>query len=144
MTPVNGQDPPAVRSRLFDPDQELQDVPAAELLAVTADTHESVLRRGRALMELGRRASADTVLLAQAADLIRDPANQRLITIGAVTVSQLGAAGLIAGGSKPAADLARELAAEWPPGQQTDFAWLIASATSPHSHRTEPPDPACA
>lgn len=34
---------------------------------------ESVLRRVRALMELGRRASSDTVLLLEVADMIRDP-----------------------------------------------------------------------
>jgi hypothetical protein len=84
-------------------------------------------------MELGRRASSDAALLPQAAALIGDPANQRLTTVGTVTISQLGAAGLIAGGSQPAAALARDLAAQWPVYQQADFAWLIASATTPSS-----------
>jgi hypothetical protein len=88
-----------------------------------------VLSRGRALLELGRRASGDVTLLPLAAALIRDPASQRVTVVGAVTVSQLGAAGLIAGGGGPAAALARELAARWPPGQQADFAWLVAGAT---------------
>jgi hypothetical protein len=123
----SGQDPSGAPGRLFDPDPELQDLPSAQLLAMVAATGRSVLRRGRALMELGRRASSDTMLLQQTAALIRDPANQRSITAGTVTVSQLGAAGLIAGGSEPAAALARELAAQWPPGERSDFAWLISS-----------------
>jgi hypothetical protein len=95
---------------------------------MVATARESVLRRGRALMEPGRRASADAALLRQVAAMIRDPVNRRLITVGTASVSQLGTAGLLAGGSGPAAALARELAAEWPAGEQTDFAWLMTSA----------------
>jgi hypothetical protein len=75
---------------------------------------ESVLRRGRAVMELGRCAADDPALLTEVAALIRDPANRRLITVGPVSVSQLGAAGLVAAGAEPTTTLARELAAEWP------------------------------
>lgn len=73
-------------------------------------TSESVLRRGRALMELDRRASGDTALLHQVAALIRDPDNRRLITAGTVSVSQLGTAGLVAG----AANRRRSWPGSWP------------------------------
>jgi hypothetical protein len=89
---------------------------------------ESVLRRGRAVMELGRRAADDPALLTEVAALIRDPPNRRLITIGPVSVSQLGTAGLVAAGAEPATALARELAAEWPPADQSDFARLMTSS----------------
>jgi hypothetical protein len=78
-------------------------------------------------MELGRRASEDTALLPDVALMIRDVGNRRRITIGAVSVSQLGTAGLLAGGGAAAA-LARELAAEWPAGERSDFEWLVASS----------------
>jgi hypothetical protein len=48
---------------LFDPDQELQDLPLDELSAMAAAAREFVLHRGRALVELGRRASSDVALL---------------------------------------------------------------------------------
>ena len=75
------------------------------------------------------------------AALIRDPANRRLITIGPVSVSQLGTAGLVAAGSEPASALARGLAAEWPPGDQSDFARLMTSSGAawppPPAHKTK-------
>ena len=82
-------------------------------MAIVPRTSESVLRRGRALVEPGRRSSGDTTLLQQVAGIIRDPGNRRLFTVGTASVSQLGTAGLIVGGGAPAAALARELAAEW-------------------------------
>jgi hypothetical protein len=91
---------------------------------------ESVLRRGQALMELGRRATSDTALLHQVADMIRDPENGRLIAVGTVPLSQLGTAVLIAGGGEPAAALAYELAAEWEAGERSDFAWLMKAQGS--------------
>jgi hypothetical protein len=94
-------------------------------------TSESVLRRGRALIELGRRSAGDTTLLQQVADIIRDPENRRLITVGTASVSQLGTAGLIAGGGAPAAALARELAAEWTSRERSGFAWLMRSSGIP-------------
>jgi hypothetical protein len=92
---------------------------------------ESVLRSGRALMELARRASGDTALLQQVADLIRDPENRRLITVGTASISQLGTAGLIGGGSQPAAELARRLAAEWTADERSDLEWLMRSSRNP-------------
>jgi hypothetical protein len=97
-----------------------------ELLAMVPSARVSVLRRGRALMELGRRASFDTALLEEVAVMVRHAGNRRLITVGTVSVSQLGTAGLLAGGGGPAAALAWELAAEWPAGERDDFEWLMA------------------
>jgi hypothetical protein len=73
---------------------------------------ESVLRRARAAMELGRRTADDPALLTEVAALMRDPANRRLMTIGPASVSQLGAAGPVAAGAEPTTALTRELAAE--------------------------------
>ena len=123
-----GDEPPGAPRPLLSPDPEFQELGTGELLAMVPRAAESVLRRGRALMELGRRASGDPALLADVAAMIRDPGNRRLITIGTVSVSQLGTAGLIAGGSEPAAMLARELAAEWPAAEQADLAWLLTGA----------------
>jgi len=50
---------------------------------------ESVLRRGRAKMEPGRRALADAALLQQVAGMIGDAEDRRLTTVGAVSISQL-------------------------------------------------------
>ena len=122
-----GDEPFQAPRHLFDPDPEFRELDTTGLLAMVRPA-ESVLRSGRTLMELGRRASSDTALLHQVAAMIRDPRNRRLIAVGTASVSQLGTAGLIAGGGEPAAALARELAAEWPAGERADFAWLMTSS----------------
>jgi hypothetical protein len=53
-----GDEPPGPPRGLFDPDPEFRGLETSELLAMVPRTGESVLRRGRALMELGRRASS--------------------------------------------------------------------------------------
>ena len=120
--------PTAAPSGFLAPDPAFQKLDTADLLAMVPRDSESVLRRGRAVMELGRRAAADPALQTEVASLIRDPSNRRLITIGTVSVSQLGTAGLVAAGGEPATALARELAAEWPPADQSDFALLMTSS----------------
>lgn len=97
-----GDEPLQVPHGLSDPDQEFGERDTKELLAMVPCRSESVLRRGRALMKLGRRASSDTALLPRVAGMIRDPGNRRLITIGAASICQIGTAGLIAGGGGPA------------------------------------------
>lgn len=123
-----GDEPPAVPGGLLAPDPELRELGTGELLAMAGSARVSVLRRGRALLELGRRASFDTALLSDVAVMVRDPGNRGLMTVGAVSVSQLGTAGLVAGGGGPAAALARELAAEWTAGERADFEWLMTSS----------------
>jgi hypothetical protein len=113
---------------LLDPDLEFQDLDIDELRVMASRESESVLRRGRALMELGRRASGDTALLQEVADMIRAPENKRLITVGTTSISQLGAAGLVAGGGARAYALARELAQDWRANERSDFAWLMRSS----------------
>ena len=120
--------PPQAPHSLLDPDPEFRALDTGELMAMAVRAGESVLRRGRALMELGRRASSDQPLLEEVARMIRDPGNRQLITVGTVSVSQLGTAGLLAGGGTPAAALAREVAAQWPAGERSDFAWLMKNA----------------
>ena len=115
-------------SNLLDPDLEFQDLSINELRAMVSRDSESVLRRGRAMMELGRRASSDTALLQEVADMIRAPENRRLITIGTTSISQLGTAGLVAGGGETALALARELVGEWQTDERSDFAWLMRSS----------------
>jgi hypothetical protein len=110
---------------LLDPDLVFQDLNDDELRVIASRNSESVLRRGRAIMELGRRASSNEGLLQEVADMIRDAENRQLITVGATSVSQLGAAGLVAGGSKRALALAKELVGEWQRTEQSDFAWLM-------------------
>lgn len=117
-----GDEPLEAPRGLFDPDLEFRELGTDELVAMVARRSESVLRRGRALMELGRRASSDTALRHQVADMIRDPENGRLIAVGTVSVPQMGTAGLIAGDGEPAAALAQELAAEWAADERADFA----------------------
>jgi hypothetical protein len=57
-----------------------------------------------------------------------------------VSVSQLGTAGLVAAGGEPTTALARELAAELPPADQSDFARLMTSSGAawppPPAHKT--------
>jgi len=113
---------------LLDPDREFQDLDIDELRVMVSRDNESVLRRGRALTELGRRASSDPALLQEVADMIRAPENRRLITVGTTSISQLGTAGLVAGGGEKALALARELAAEWQASERSDFGWLMRSS----------------
>jgi hypothetical protein len=120
-------EPAAPPCGLLAPDPAFQKLDTAELLAMVPCDAESVLRRGRAVMELGRRAADNPPLLTEVAALIRDPANRRLIT-GPVSVSQLGTAGLVAADAEPTTALARELAAEWPPAGQSDFARLMTDS----------------
>ena len=47
---------------------------------------ESVLRRGWAIMELGRRASRGAILLQEVAEMIRAPENRRLITVATTSI----------------------------------------------------------
>jgi hypothetical protein len=115
-------------SNLLDPDLGLQDLNTDDLRVITSRSSESVLRRGRAMMELGRRASGDDSLLNEVADMIRSPENRQLRTVGTTSVSQLGAAGLVAGGSERAHALATELVREWQDDEQSDFAWLMRSS----------------
>jgi hypothetical protein len=83
----------------------------AELLAMVPCAAESVLRRGRAVMELGRRAADDPALLTEVAALIRDPANRRLITSARCPSPSRERPGL----SPPAANRQRPWPANWPP-----------------------------
>jgi hypothetical protein len=115
-------------SNLLDPDLEFQDLNVDELRVLVSRSSESVLRRGRAIMELGRRASSDAVLLQELADMIRAPENRRLMTVGTTSISQLGTAGLVAGGSEGSLALATELVGEWQRDEQSDFAWLMRSS----------------
>ena len=113
---------------LLDPDLEFRDLNINELRVMVSRNGESVLRRGRAMMELGRRASGDTTLLHEVAELIRAPENRQLITVGTTSISQLGTAGLVAGGGETALALARELVEEWQNDERSDFAWLMRSS----------------
>ena len=105
-----GDEPPAAPDGLLAPDPQFRELDTSELLDLVPSARVPVLRRGRALLELGRRASDDTALLPDVAAMIRDPGNRRLITVGAVSVSQLGTAGLLAGGGEPV----MVLAGSWP------------------------------
>ena len=115
-------------NNLLDPDPEFQELDVSELRSIMSRNNESVLRRGRAMMELGRRASSDPALLQEVSGMIRARENRQLMTVGTTSVSQLGTAGLIAGGSKKAVDLAAELVQEWHQDEQSDFAWLMKSS----------------
>ena len=115
-------------SNLLDPDPEFQELNISELRSIMSRNNESVLRRGRAMMELGRRASSDPALLQEVSGMVRARENRQLMTVGTTSVSQLGTAGLIAGGSKKAVDLAAELVQEWHRDEQSDFAWLMKSS----------------
>lgn len=115
-------------NNLLDPDPEFQELNISELRSMMSRNNESVLRRGRAMMELGRRASSDPALLQEVSGMIRAQENRQLMTVGTTSVSQLGTAGLIAGGSKKAIDLAAELVQEWHQDEQSDFAWLMKSS----------------
>jgi hypothetical protein len=115
-------------NNLLDPDPEFQELDISELRSIMSRNNESVLRRGRAMMELGRRASSDPALLQEVSGMIRARENRQLMTVGTTSVSQLGTAGLIAGGSKKAIDLAAELVQEWHRDEQSDFAWLMKSS----------------
>ena len=115
-------------SNLLDPDLEFRELNIDELRVIADSNSGSVLRRGRAVMELGRRASDDAALLQEVADMIRAPENTQLMTVGTTSVSQLGVAGLVAGGSERALTLASKLAGEWQHDAQSDFAWLMRSS----------------
>ena len=115
-------------NNLLDPDPEFQELNVSELRSMMSRNNESVLRRGRAMMELGRRASSDPALLQEVSGMIRARENRQLMTVGTTSVSQLGTAGLIAGGSQKAIDLAVELVQEWHRDEQSDFAWLMKSS----------------
>lgn len=115
-------------NNLLDPDPEFQELNISVLRSMMSRNNESVLRRGRAMMELGRRASSDPALLQEVSGMIRAQENRQLMTVGTTSVSQLGTAGLIAGGSKKAIDLAAELVQEWHRDEQSDFAWLMKSS----------------
>lgn len=115
-------------ANLLDRDSEFRDLHVDVLQVMVSRSSESVLRRGRALMELGHRASGDRALLQVVAGMIRAPENRRLITVGTVSVSPLGTAELVAGGGETSRTLARELAAEWQAGERSDFAWLMRSS----------------
>ena len=110
---------------LLDPDLEYRDLNVDDLRVMASGGGESVLRRGRAMMELGRRASCDAVLLREVAEMIRSPQNRRIKTAGSTSISQLGTAGLVADGSETAVALAAELVGEWRRDEQSDFAWLM-------------------
>jgi hypothetical protein len=113
---------------LLDPDLEFRELNVDELRTIVSRSGESVLRRGRAMMELGRRAPRDAALLQEVTGMIRAPEYRRLMTVGTTSISQLGAAGLVADGGETAVALAAELVGEWQSDEQSDFAWLMRSS----------------
>jgi hypothetical protein len=113
---------------LLDPDLEFRALDIDELRVMVSRSGESVLRRGRTMMELGGRASREAALLQEVAEMIRAYENRLLMTVGTTSISQLGTAGLVADGSKTAVALAAELVGEWQPDEQSDFAWLMRSS----------------
>jgi hypothetical protein len=115
-------------SNLLDVDPEFSALDPGDLRALVSRNNESVLRRGRAIMELARRASTDVSLLNEVANIVRAPEYRQLRTVGTTSVAQLGTAGLVAGGGERAIALARKLASEWDAGEQSDFAWLMRSS----------------
>jgi hypothetical protein len=74
---------------LLDPDPEFRDLDIDELRVMVSRGGESVLRRGRAMMGLGRRASRDAALLQEVAEMIRAAENRRLVTVGTTSMSWL-------------------------------------------------------
>jgi hypothetical protein len=58
-----GDEPPEALRGLLAPDPEFRDLSTDRLLAMASGTSESVLRSGRAMIELGRPASGDITLL---------------------------------------------------------------------------------
>lgn len=110
---------------LLDPDREFGGLGLGQLMEIMSETREGILRRGRALMELGRRASSEPALLEQVATFITDPSNRQAVIMGTFTISQAGAAGLVSGGAPEAVSRAKQLVDEWSPEEQSDFAWLM-------------------
>jgi hypothetical protein len=126
---------------LLAPDPAFQKLDTAELLAMVPRATESVLRRGRAAMELGRRAADDPALLTEVAALIRDPANRRLMTTGPVSGLPAGNGRARRRGQRAGIGAGPRTAAEWPPGDQSDFARLMTSSGAawppPPAHKTK-------
>ena len=85
---------------LLGPDPEFRDLNNDDLRVMVSSGGESVLRRGRAMMELGRWAFGDPAMLREVAKMIRAPEKRRLITVGNTSVPQLGMAGLVGHGSE--------------------------------------------
>jgi hypothetical protein len=74
-----GDEPPEALRGLLAPNPEFRDLSTDRLLVMASGTSASVLRRGRAMIELGRPAFGDITLLREVAALIGDPNNMRLM-----------------------------------------------------------------
>ena len=116
-------------NNLLDPDPEFQELNISVLRSMMSRNNESVLRRGRAMMELGRRASSDPALLKEAQKRGDQFIASEMFVLA--LADDKGEAGRLlkeAGGSKKAIDLAAELVQEWHRDEQSDFAWLMKSS----------------
>ena len=112
---------------LFDADPEMAALDLSALRALVSDDRQGVTRKGRALLELGRRTSSRPELLAEVNGYIRDPAHEQAVVMGTVTVAQMGLAGLVASRSPESIRQAEALAAEAGPHGEQDLRWVITA-----------------
>jgi hypothetical protein len=88
---------------------------------------EGLLQRARALYELARRSGEDENLLGQVVFEISKPANKNIRTVGLVTVSYLGVAGLLESGTESTRIAAQELISNWLEPDRTDLIHFLES-----------------
>ncbi len=73
-----------------------------------------LFERGRALFILGRRSSQDENLILRVVEEITDSKNRNARTVGTVSISFLGIAGLLEAGTSNAQEAVQKLLETWP------------------------------
>jgi hypothetical protein len=112
---------------LFDSDPEMATVDVTALRDIVTTPTKRVTDRGRALLELGRRTRTRPDLREEVVRYVRDEGNANSVTIGTITVSQLGLAGLVASGSPESIRQAKVIAGETGPHGEEDLRRLVRS-----------------
>jgi hypothetical protein len=115
------------RGLFFELDPEMAALDLSALRDLVSDQGRGVTFRGRALLELGRRTRTLPELLPEVSRYVRDEANNKAVAIGAITVSQMGLAGLVASRSSESIRQAETLAREAALHGEEDLRWLVTA-----------------
>lgn len=90
----------------------------------------SFFEKSRAVTELARRSGQEVELLDLVIDVIYNPNNMKARTVGLVSVSYLGVAGLIEANTSLTLKIAKELIKKWPEPDRSDLIAFLESAYS--------------
>jgi predicted lipid-binding transport protein (Tim44 family) len=114
-------------NKSFLQDKEFENLKTAELMNIIQN--DLLFQRGRALFELSRRSGVENSLIEIVTAAITNPQNMAARTIGTVSLSFLGIAGLLEADTEETRQLANELIESWPKDDRTTLTEFLSSVS---------------